>query len=126
MGKVVLFDHVEVHVKDIPGYCDFLVKIFQGGRHHVISDSGTAMFVSNDGYAVEIKQKKGEDAPIAAGFCNPCLRTEGAKSFIEDHLGLEITLTVSNDDGNIYFFVDHEGATWHMKDYMLLDSQINW
>ncbi|MBB31201.1 MAG: hypothetical protein CME25_20110 [Gemmatimonadetes bacterium] len=126
MGKVVLFDHVEVHVDDIPGYCEFLVKIFQGGRHHVISDSGTAMFVSVDGYAIEIKQRKGDGAPQASGFCNPCLRTEGAKALIEDDLGCEITQTVENDDGHIYFFVDHEGVTWHIKDYLLLDSQVNW
>ena len=47
-------------------------------------------------------------------------------TIIEDDLGCEITQTVENDDGHIYFFVDHEGVTWHIKDYLLLDSQVNW
>ena len=84
MSNPVFFDHIEVHVEDIPKYCAFLVKIFQGGRHKVISKSGTSMFASNDGIHIEIKKKKINDMPIPVGFCNPCLRMENAKihSFI--------------------------------------------
>lgn len=126
MNTAVFFDHIEVHVKDIPQYCSFLVKLFQGGRYKVISESGTSMFKSNDGINIEIKLKDQNGLPAKAGFCQPCLRMENAKSFIEDQLNLTITLTVNNPDGNCYFFADHEGITWHIKDYLIQDKYINW
>lgn len=126
MSGPVFFDHVEVHVKDIPKYCDFLVKLFKGGRYKIISDSGSSMFVTASGLNVEVKKNKTDNIPTAAGFCNPCLRMEHAKSFIEDELLFEITQTVSNPEGNIYFFNDHEGVTWHIKEYLFQDETINW
>lgn len=126
MSNTVFFDHIEVHVENIPEYCAFLKKIFQGGRYKVISETGTSMFVSNDGINFEVKKKKIGSAPIFSGFCKPCLRMENAKEFIEHELKLSITETVTNPDGFCYFFDDHEGITWHIKDYLIRDKFTNW
>jgi hypothetical protein len=126
MNKSVFFDHIEVHVDDIPRYCEFLYKMFHGGRYKVISNSGTSMFVSNDGINIELKKRKEGVKPSGAGFCNPCLRMENAKDFIENELGFVITLTTNNPDGNCYFFDDHESITWHIKEYLIRDLYINW
>ncbi len=126
MSKPIFFDHIEAHVDDIPKYCEFLVELFQGGRYKVIHESGISMFASNDGINIEIKKKKVNDQPTTSGFCNPCLRMENAKSFIEDTLKLTIKETVNNPDGNCYFFDDHEGITWHIKEYLIRDNYINW
>lgn len=126
MSPIVFFDHIEVHVKDIPKYCEFLQKIFQGGRYKVISKTGTSMFVSNDGINFEVKKRKFDAEPIFSGFCKPCLRMENARSFIENDLQLKIDTVVANPDGNCYFFSDHEGIAWHIKDYLIRDKYINW
>lgn len=126
MSNAVFFDHIEVHVENIPEYCAFLQKIFQGGRYKVISETGTSMFVSNDGINFEVKKKKTDASTVFAGFCKPCLRMENAKHFIENELQLKIENTVDNPDGHCYFFVDHEGITWHVKDYLVRDKYINW
>lgn len=126
MSNLVFFDHIEVHVNDIAAYCAFLKKIFQGGRYKVISETGTSMFVSNDGINFEVKKRKASDGPIFSGFCKPCLRMENAKVFIENELGLAITETVTNPDGFCFFFKDHEGITWHIKDYLIRDKYTNW
>jgi len=126
MSNSIFFDHIEVHVENIAEYCEFLVKIFQGGRYKVISESGTSMFISNDGINIEVKKKKTSAMTAFAGFCKPCLRMENAKNFIENKLQLKIENTVSNPDGDCYFFVDHEGITWHVKDYLIKDKYINW
>lgn len=126
MSNAVFFDHIEVHVENIPEYCVFLKKIFQGGRYKVISETGTSMFASNDGIHIEIKKKKTSDGPTSAGYCNPCLRMENAKDFIENQLCLTIDSTVTNPDGNCFFFKDHEGITWHIKDYLARDKFTNW
>lgn len=126
MNNIVFFDHIEVHVENIPEYCKFLVKLFKGGRYKVISSTGTSMFLSNDGINIEIKQKNAGINPVSAGFCNPGLRTENAKDFIEKELNLKIINTAKNPDGNVYFFVDHEGITWHIKDYLHKDQYVNW
>lgn len=126
MSNAVFFDHIEVHVSNIPEYCIFLKKLFQGGRYQVISETGTSMFISNDGINIEVKKKKQDATTTLSGFCNPCLRMENAKKFIENELQLTITNSVSNPDGNCYFFNDHEGITWHVKDYLIRDKYINW
>ncbi|MBU0630377.1 MAG: VOC family protein [Candidatus Margulisbacteria bacterium] len=126
MSKPVFFDHIEVHVSDIPAYCEFLTRIFQGGRYKTISGSGTAMFISNDGLNIEVKKKQSGERSCAVGFCQPCLRTENARSFIEDGLKLQIDRTVKNPDGDCYFFTDQEGVVWHMKDYLKKDEYVNW
>lgn len=126
MSNAVFFDHIEVHVNNIPEYCEFLKKIFQGGRYKVISETGTSMFVSNDGVNFEVKKRKISEEPIFSGFCKPCLRMESAKEFIENELKLAITETVTNPDGFCFFFTDHEGITWHIKDYLVRDKYTNW
>lgn len=126
MSNPVFFDHIEVHVNNIPAYCEFLKKIFQGGRYKVISETGTSMFVSNDGINFEVKKRKVSDEPVFSGFCKPCLRMENAREFIENELGLTITESVTNPDGFCFFFKDHEGVTWHIKDYLIRDKYTNW
>lgn len=120
----VVFDHIEVHVKDIPTYCEFLLKLFKGaGKYKVISDSGTSMFVT-EGINIEVKKRKEGTLPMSSGFCNPCLRMENAKEFIEKTLELKITNRVTNLDGEVFFFTDHEGVTWHIKNYSKKDRFI--
>lgn len=124
--KQVFFDHIEVHVNNIPQYCEFLIKMFHGGRYKVISESGTSMFVSHDGINIELKQRKDDEQVTSAGFCNPCLRMENARDFIKNELNYEITFTSKNPDGNCYFFTDYEGIQWHIKEYLVRDLYINW
>jgi hypothetical protein len=110
----VRFDHIEVHVKDIAKYCHFLQSLFEGGTYEVVSSSGTSMFNTPDGIKIEVKRKTIEDMPIMSGFCNPCLRRHNAKEFIKS-LGLQIEKELSASFGMVYFFRDHEGVTWHIK-----------
>ena len=84
------------------------------------------MYKSNDGINIEIKKKKTDDFQVQAGFCNPCLRMEKAKDFIETEFRFKINKTMKNPDGNCYFFVDHENITWHIKEYLIEDKFINW
>ena len=126
MSNVVFFDHIEVHVNNILEYCEFLKKIFQGGRYKIISSTGTSMFKTDDGINFEVKKKKIGDDPIFSGFCKPCLRMANAKEYIESVLKLHIYETVANHDGNCYFFVDHENIAWHIKDYLIQDKFTNW
>lgn len=112
------FDHVEAHVSDIKRYCNFLRSLFEGGNFEVISQSGTSMFTSPDGINIEVKKKKIDHAPEMSGFCNPCLRRPDPKSLILG-LGLEIESEQDAPFGKVYFFKDHEGVTWHIKDLPL-------
>jgi len=111
------FDHIEVHVKDIKKYCGFLIKIFQGGKIEVLNEEGISMFTSPDGLNIEVKKKDNKLGPIISGFCNPCLRTDGAKDFIQQTLKYQIIETRKTPQGYpVYFFKDYEGIIWHIKD----------
>jgi len=110
-----MLDHIEVHVSDIKKYCDFLTAIFEGGSYKVISKSGTSMFTSPEGLNIEVKKKKISLAPEMAGFCNPCLRRPEPKELIS-RLGLNIESENDTPSGKVYFFKDHEGIKWHIKD----------
>ena len=44
MNYKTYFDHLEVHVHNIPKYCNLLLKIFEGGNLKVINKNGTSMF----------------------------------------------------------------------------------
>jgi len=112
---MAVFDHIEVHVSEIKKYCDFLTTIFEGGSYEVISQSGTSMFTSLDGIRIEIKKKKNDQQPEMSGFCNPCLRRPDPKTLILK-LGLKIESEQDASFGKVYFFKDHEGVTWHIKD----------
>jgi hypothetical protein len=57
MTEKSFFDHLEVHVQDVPRYCDFLVQIFDGGEFRIIDDNGTSMFKSPESLFIEIKKK---------------------------------------------------------------------
>lgn len=109
------FDHIEVHVKEIKKYCDFLVSIFEGGSYEVISESGTSMFTSLEGIHIEVKKKKTNEEPNFNGFCNPCLRKSEAKKFIWE-IGFEVIKKISTPEGPVFFFKDGEGIMWHIKD----------
>ena len=121
----ILFDHIEIHVADIPRYCDFLVRLFGGGRHRQISDAGVRMFLNPAGQAFEIKQKATDVPAARSGFCLPCIRTAGAREHLAA-LGLAVDQAVTNDDGEILFFTDHEGIQWHVKGYDHADGQVSW
>lgn len=126
MGKSVVFDHIEVHVNDISRYCSFLKKVFGGGRLKVLGEDGASMFKTTGGLNIEVK-KKGKNKKVTdAGFCRLGLRIKGAKKFIENTLGLKVTKSVDNPDGKCCFFKDHEGITWHVKDYSFEDRFIDW
>lgn len=120
------FDHFEIHVEDVPRYCAFLAKVFRGGRHKVISESGTSMFISPEGLCIEVKRREETRPPAPSGLCNPCLRMKGAKDFIEKTLGFPVAKTARNPDGEVHFFADHEGVTWHIKDYDHKDAFVDW
>lgn len=109
------FDHIEVHVADVPRYCRFLVDIFEGGRWEVISKSGTSMFFSPEGVNIEIKQRKVATGPEMSGFCNPCLRRANPLELVT-RLGLNIEHELESMSCRVIFFKDHEGVTWHIKD----------
>lgn len=111
------FDHIEVHVTDIKKYCDFLTKIFKGGRTEVLNKEGVSMYTSPDGLNIEVKKKETEQLPILSGFCSPCLRMAGARDFIQDVLKYEILEVRRTPQGYpVYFFKDYEGIIWHIKD----------
>lgn len=122
----VLFDHIEVHVTDIPGYGSFLKALFAGGRFKQISPSGTSMFISPEGICIEVKRRTVDVAPTRSGFCLPCLRMKGARAHIEGTLSLNIDETIENPEGEVHFFTDAEGVQWHIKDYAHRDRYINW
>jgi hypothetical protein len=109
------FDHVEVHVKDIVHYCQFLTLLFEGGIYKVISPSGTSMFTAPDGINIEVKKKQNDSEPVMSGFCNPCLRRPEPKSLLSK-LGIKVESERDTLFGKVYFFKDHEGVTWHIKD----------
>ena len=124
-GQVV-FDHIEVHVGDIPRYAEFLVALFRGGRWKQISESGTAMYISPDGINIEIKAAESSELPaIGRGFCLPCIRLSDARAHLES-LGVEMERTIENPEGEVHFFRDVEGIHWHAKDYEHRDRYINW
>ena len=126
MNYKTFFDHLEVHVQDIPKYCNLLLKIFEGGVSKVINENGTIMFKSPEGLFIEIKKKLSSQEPIQNGFCQPCLRRINAKQFIEQKLNFIIIEQAQNEIGNIYFFKDHENITWHIKDYLERASNTDW
>lgn len=122
---MIAFDHIEVHVRDIPAYCDFLVRLFAGGRFKQLNDEGVAMFKTPDGFCFELKPRT-SDAPAArSGFCLPCIRAAGARAHIAS-LGFAIDHAGQNPDGEVLFFTDHEGIEWHMKDHDQPDAMIDW
>jgi hypothetical protein len=117
------FDHIEVHVAEIKRYCQFLVAVFEGGSYDVISESGTSMFISPEGIQIEVKKKKADRPPEMSGFCNPCLRRPDPKALIGG-LGLKIESERDTSSGKVYFFKDHEGVTWHIKDLPKKESYV--
>lgn len=111
------FDHIEAHVSDIEKYCEFLTKIFKGGEVKILNEEGISMYSSPGGLNIEVKKKETDELPILSGFTCPCLRMEGAKSFIQKTLNYAIVDTRHTPEGfPVYFFKDYEGVMWHIKD----------
>ena len=108
-------DHIEVHVSDIQLYCLFLKNIFEGGTFEIISQSGTSMFTSPEGINIEVKKMKTSGDPSLRGFCNPCLRRTDPEALLLNQ-NMEIVSEQDTPSGKVYFFKDHEGITWHIKD----------
>jgi hypothetical protein len=125
MPDPVFLDHLEIHVRDIPAYCEFLVRLFRGGRHRVIGDNGVSMFLTPQGQAFELKPRVPDTPVTRAGFCLPCIRLVEAEAHIME-LGLEVHHRAENPDGPVLFFTDHEGIEWHAKSYVRLDGYVNW
>ncbi len=50
------FDHIEVHVKDIQKYIEFLKIIFEGGESKKLSDEGTSMLKAQRDYLLKLKK----------------------------------------------------------------------
>ena len=111
----VKFDHIEAHVNEIGPYCRFLTTLFEGGTTKLLSDNGTSMYTSPDGYNIEVKKKQIETTPSMSGFCNPCIRRQEPLEFITG-LGLKIDTELSAPAESIFFFRDHEGVLWHIKE----------
>lgn len=124
MSRIEL-DHIEIHVQDIPSYCEFLARLFGGGRYKQISDSGTSMFITESGQNFEIKKRKADGAPTRSGLCLPCIRTPNADAHLAD-LGLAVDSKITNPEGDVFFFTDPEGIEWHVKSYGHRDRYINW
>ncbi len=111
------FDHIEVHVTDIKKYCDFLTRIFKGGKIEILNKEGVSMYTSPDGLNVEVKKKEIRQPSVLSGFCCPCLRMPGAGDFIRDVLEYEILEERRTPQGYpVYFLKDYEGIIWHIKD----------
>lgn len=55
----------------------------------------------------------------------PCLRMKQALEHLNKFSEIKIYKTVMNPDGPCYFFTDHEGICWHIKDYEILDIFTN-
>ena len=119
------FDHIEIHVSSIKDYIIFLKKLFDGGEIKQLSENGSSMFKSPNGLFIELKTKDTKADPILSGFCQPCLRKSNAKEFIDEN-SLEIVSEAESPIGKIYFFKDHEGIIWHLKDYENRDWTNNW
>lgn len=116
-GWIMKFDHLEVHVKDIRNYCNFLIKLFRGGTVEILNKEGVSMYTSPEGLNIEVKKRKIAQLPILSGFCNPCLRMEGARDFIQNTLKYEIIDIRKTPQGYpVYFFKDYEDILWHIKD----------
>ena len=125
MSEYVVLDHIEIHVDDIKRFGEFLISLFKGGRFKQISDSGTSMFITQQGQNIEIKRRKTDGLPTRSGLCLPCIRTKEARKHIEA-LGLTVDEIITNPEGEVFFFTDHEGVQWHVKSYEHMDRYINW
>lgn len=126
---MILFDHLEVHVKNSLKYVNFLKSLFNGGRFKQISENQTYMFLSPDNIRIEVKQNNyyTENFKIdnGIGFCLPCLRMNEAKNHLNSISEIVIKKEITNPDGVVIFFKDYEGIDWHIKDYAILDIFVN-
>jgi len=122
----VSLDHLEIHVSDIPAYCDFLVELFRGGEYRRLNSEGVSMYRTPGGQYFEIKPRITSAVPDRSGICLPCLRLPEARTHLE-RLGLAIDEVAENPAGEILFFTDREGVQWHAKDYPVeQDPNIGW
>jgi len=124
MDNKVYLDHIEAHVDDIKGYCEFLIKLFRSGKFKQVNENGTSMYINPDGVAIEIKKKEEGLNPVNAGICMPCIRLENPEAHIEE-LGFKIEKSFDLPDGKVHFFTDHENIVWHAKSYTHKDATVS-
>lgn len=126
---MILFDHIEVHVKDSKKYAIFLNQLFKYGRFKKISENNTYMFIGSSDIHIEIKENSNFTKPFnlenGIGFCMPCLRMKGAEEHLKSLQNIEIDNAINNPDGKCFFFTDYEGIKWHFKDYDIQDEYVN-
>lgn len=126
---MILFDHIEVHVKNSEKYANFLIELFKYGRYKKISDNNTFMFIGSSDIHIEIKESinfsKSFNLEDGVGFCMPCLRMKGAEDHLKSIKAITIDSEIQNPDGKCLFFTDYEGVKWHFKDYDVQDIYIN-
>lgn len=126
---MILFDHIEVHVKNSERYIRFLQVLFKYGRYKKISENNTYMFLGSSDIHIEVKESvnynKQFNLSDGIGFCMPCLRMKGAENHLKNIDQLHIDSEIQNPDGKCYFFTDYEGVKWHFKDYDIQDEYIN-
>lgn len=126
---MILFDHIEVHVKNSEQYAIFLTELFNYGRFKKISDNNTYMFIGSSDIHIEIKENDKYQTSFnivdGIGFCMPCLRMKGAEAHLKKIKKLNIDSEIQNPDGKCFFFTDYEGIKWHFKDYDVQDIYIN-
>jgi hypothetical protein len=122
----VELDHLEIHVRDLPAYREFLVALFRGGDYRVLTDDGITMYRAPGGQCFELKPRaEGAVAPDRSGVCLPCIRMADPMPHLRD-LGVTPHETVENERGHIHFFRDAEGVEWHVKDYPRPDPAVDW
>ena len=126
---MIIFDHIEVHVKDARKYAIFLQHLFINGRYKKISDNNTYMFLGSSDIHIEIKESTNYENNFnnsnGIGFCMPCLRMSGAREHLNKIIDINIDNEIQNPDGTCIFFTDYEGINWHFKDYDVEDIYIN-
>jgi hypothetical protein len=126
---MILFDHIEVHVKNSEKYANFLVELFKYGRYKKISDNNTFMFIGSSDIHIEVKESinftKSFNLESGVGFCMPCLRMKGAEAHLKSIKQITVDSEIQNPDGKCLFFTDYEGIKWHFKDYDVQDIYIN-
>mgnify|MGYP003343649594 CR=1 FL=1 len=126
---MILFDHIEVHVKNAKKYAIFLQTLFKYGRFKKISQNNTYMFLGSSDLHIEIKESlnyvNNFNNINGIGFCMPCLRMSDARAHLNKISGIKIENEIKNPDGVCIFFTDYEGINWHIKDYEIIDKFIN-
>ena len=122
----VEFDHLEIHVRDVPAYRAFLAALFRGGDYRILNDEGVTMYRTPCGRCFELKPRAPDATPPdRSGVCLPCIRMTDPLPHLAS-LRITPDTTVENEHGRIHFFTDAEGVEWHVKDWPRPDPAVDW